>query len=115
MSNHVDLSELSKVADGDQDFMNETLAILLEEVPTNLHNISEYVKNDDIPSLKKIVHKMKSSFMLIGMADVWPIIHTIEKSDSKETILGEVPKFLSICNEALEELKAIQANGGTAA
>ena len=109
MSKHIDLTELSKVAEGDQDFMNETISILLEEVPTNLNHINEYVKNDDIPSLKKIVHKMKSSFMLIGMADAWPLIHTIEKSDSKDAILAEVPKFITICNEALDELRTIHS------
>jgi HPt (histidine-containing phosphotransfer) domain-containing protein len=107
MSKHVDLTELNKVADGDQDFMKETIALLLEEIPENIKNINEYVAANDIISLKKIIHKMKSSFMLIGMKDLWPIIGTIEKSTSPDAILAQVPEFIRICSEAVEELKSI--------
>jgi HPt (histidine-containing phosphotransfer) domain-containing protein len=107
MTKHVDLTELNKVADGDEEFMKETISLLLVEIPENLKNINEYVSNNDIVSLKKIVHKMKSSFMLIGMKELWPVIGVIEKSDSPETILGQVPEFVTICQEAIEELKSI--------
>lgn len=107
MTNHVDLTELNKVADGDQDFMKETIALLIEEIPENLKNINEYVSSRDIVALKKIVHKMKSSFMLIGMKDLWPIIGTIEKSDSPDAILAQVPEFLRICGESIDELKSM--------
>ncbi len=107
MTNHIDLTELNKVADGDQEFMQETIALLLEEIPENLKNIDVYVSNKDIIALKKIIHKMKSSFMLIGMKELWPIISSIEKSDSQETILEQVPAFVRICRESMEELKSI--------
>jgi HPt (histidine-containing phosphotransfer) domain-containing protein len=106
MTNHVDLTELNKVADGDQEFMQETIALLVEEIPENIRNINEYVKNRDIVSLKKIVHKMKSSFMLIGMKQLWPIISLIEKSDSEDAILAQVPEFVRICSESMDELRA---------
>ncbi|HTB32692.1 MAG TPA: hypothetical protein VK808_11730 [Bacteroidia bacterium] len=107
MSNHIDLTELNKVADGDQEFMKETMELLMQEIPDNLKHINDYVTNNDIVSLKKIVHKMKSSFMLIGMKDLWPVISTIEKSDSPEVIMGQVPEFIRICTESIEELKSI--------
>lgn len=107
MTNHVDLTELNKVADGDQEFMKETIALLVVEIPENLKNINEYVNANDIISLKKIVHKMKSSFMLIGMKELWPIIGIIEKSDSNDTILQQIPQFVKICSESIDELKAM--------
>ena len=107
MTNHVDLTELNKVADGDQDFMKETIALLVEEIPENLKNINQYLNDKDFIALKKIVHKMKSSFMLIGMKDLWPIISNIEKSDSNDAILAQIPEFLRICGESIEELKSM--------
>ncbi len=108
MTNHVDLTELDKVADGDKEFMQETLTLLVDEIPENLKNISTYVADNDIVSLKKIVHKMKSSFMLIGMKELWPIIQMIEKSSSNEDILNQVPAFVKICTESVEELKSMR-------
>ncbi len=107
MSTHIDLTELNKVADGDQDFMKETVALLLEEIPENIKNINQYVETNDIVALKKIVHKMKSSFMLIGMKEIWPLIHTMERSDSPTEIVAQTPDFIRICSEAIEELKSI--------
>jgi len=107
MTKHVDLTELNKVADGDQDFMKETIALLVEEIPANVDAINTYVTNGDIVALKKIVHKMKSSFMLIGMKEIWPIIETIEKTDSPETIMQQIPSLVEICKESVEELKSI--------
>lgn len=104
MSNHIDLTELNKVADGDQEFMQETIALLLHEIPENVENINQFVTNKDFSSLKKLIHKMKSSFMLIGMKEIWPIIETIEKSDSPEVIFQQIPAFLKICRESLDEL-----------
>jgi HPt (histidine-containing phosphotransfer) domain-containing protein len=107
MTNHIDLTELNKVADGDQEFMKETIALLLQEIPENIQHIDNYVTNNDLIALKKLVHKMKSSFMLIGMKELWPVIGTIEKSDSSEVIMGQVPEFVRICKESVEELKSI--------
>jgi HPt (histidine-containing phosphotransfer) domain-containing protein len=108
MSSHIDLTELNKVADGDQEFMQETLTLLVQEIPDNLQLIKEYVTNNDLGSLKKLVHKMKSSVMLIGMKDLWPVINTIEKSDSLELVMEQVPAFVRICEESVEELKIMQ-------
>jgi len=108
MNNHIDLAELNKVADGDEQFMKETVALLIDEIPENLNNISQYVTNRDVVALKKLVHKMKSSFMLIGMKELWPVISVIEKSESTDVILEKIPEFVRICKEAVEELKTIQ-------
>jgi HPt (histidine-containing phosphotransfer) domain-containing protein len=107
MTNHIDLTELNKVADGDQEFMKETITLLLQEIPENIEHINQYVTNNDLVSLKKIVHKMKSSFMLIGMRELWPIVGIIEKSDSPEEILQQVPAYVKICRESVDELKSI--------
>jgi HPt (histidine-containing phosphotransfer) domain-containing protein len=107
MTKHIDLTELNKVADGDQEFMKETIALLLQEIPENINHINQYVTNNDFVSLKKIIHKMKSSFMLIGMKELWPIVGTIEKSDSTDEILQQIPAYIKICHESVEELKSI--------
>jgi HPt (histidine-containing phosphotransfer) domain-containing protein len=107
MTKHIDLTELNKVADGDEEFMKETIALLLQEIPENIDHIDSYVTNSDMVSLKKLVHKMKSSFMLIGMKELWPVIGTIEKADTPEVIKQQIPEFVRICRESVEELKSI--------
>ena len=111
MKKHIDLTELNKVAEGDQEFVRETITILVEEIPVNIESINEFARTEDIDSLKKIIHKMKSSFMLIGMIELWPIVETIEKSDSKEVILPQIPAYIQICTEAVQELLNIQNSG----
>ncbi len=107
MTKHIDLTELDKVADGDKEFMKETITLLLQEIPENVVHINQYVTSNDLISLKKLVHKMKSSFMLIGMKELWPVIETIEKSESTDVIREQIPVFVRICEESVEELKSI--------
>ena len=108
MNKHIDLSELTKVADNDEEFIKEIIAILLQEIPENLKNIELYVLNEDIASLKKLIHKMKSSFMLVGMKALSPIADAIGKSISSDTVIELVPEYVRICKESLEELHTIQ-------
>jgi HPt (histidine-containing phosphotransfer) domain-containing protein len=110
MTTHIDLSELTKMSDGDEEFIKEVIEILVLEVPENLKNIELYVLNEDITSLKKLIHKMKSSFMLVGMKALSPIAENIGKSTSTETIIGLVPQYVEICKKSLAELLVIQNN-----
>jgi HPt (histidine-containing phosphotransfer) domain-containing protein len=110
MTTHIDLSELTKIADNDAEFVKEIIAILMQEIPENLKNIELYILNEDIISLKKLIHKMKSSFMLVGMKALSPIAENIGKSISAEIIIELVPEYVKICKESLAELLAIQNN-----
>jgi HPt (histidine-containing phosphotransfer) domain-containing protein len=108
MTKHVDLTELNNVADGDQEFMKETMSLLMQEIPENLEHINKYVAQNDMNSLKALIHKMKSSFMLIGMKEIWPVIGLMEKAQSADAFMKQVPEFVRICNESVEELKSMQ-------
>src|ERR1700729_2282397 len=108
MNTHIDLSELTKVADNDEEFIKEIIVILLQEIPENLNSIEFFVMNKDIASLKKLIHKMKSSFMLVGMKELSPIANAIGKSISTGSILELIPEYVRICKESLGELQAIQ-------
>jgi HPt (histidine-containing phosphotransfer) domain-containing protein len=108
MTKHVDLTELNNVADGDKDFMKETISLLVNEIPADLNNINRYVAAKDEVALKQLIHKMKSSFMLIGMKEVWPLIDTIERSHSQDEVFAAVPAFVKICSESVEELQIMQ-------
>src|ERR1700722_5183158 len=100
MTTHIDISELTKMADSDKNFIREVIEILVLEIPENIKNIELYVLNGDIASLKKLIHKMKSSFMLVGIKALSPIAENIGKSISSEVIFGLVPEYVKICEES---------------
>jgi HPt (histidine-containing phosphotransfer) domain-containing protein len=108
MSKHIDLTELYKIAEGENEFVRETIDMLLDELPVNLEHLQMYLANNDIRPIKELVHKMKSSFMLFGMQDIWPIIDVIEKSSEPEVVFQKAEDFILISKEAKKELETIK-------
>jgi HPt (histidine-containing phosphotransfer) domain-containing protein len=105
MKNITDLTELNKIAEGDTDFIRETLSIIIEETPQNIHNLNDFAAKGDIAAIKGLVHKLKSSYMLLGVSDLVTLAKTIEASESMDEIKSLLPQYISICETASKELQ----------
>lgn len=103
----IDLTELNNIADGDDEFKKTAISILLSEIPESINSISQYASEKDMLAVQKTVHKMRSSFMYIGVKGLLPVINSIERPESPENVWEQVPELVKICNEAVAQLRAI--------
>lgn len=70
---------LYEFSDGDLDFIRDILETFLEQTPKQLMEIEEACEALDKDEVYKIAHRMKPSFMMIGMAELEDLAQTIEQ------------------------------------
>ncbi|MCR9065931.1 MAG: PAS domain S-box protein [Cytophagales bacterium] len=65
--NYVDLSYLKSTCEGDADFEKEMIELSLKNIPQDLALILEGIKETNYRQMKETAHKLKSSFLAIGI------------------------------------------------
>ncbi len=65
--NYVDLSYLKSTCEGDADFEKEMIELSLKNIPQDLALILEGIKETNYRLMKETAHKLKSSFLAIGI------------------------------------------------
>ena len=107
---HTDLSYLSQLANGSDEFIGKMTGIFLEQTPEALENLDKYLENKDWKALRGTAHKMKSSLSIMGIKELEGVVANIEEYCDKETNLDRLPELVEqvkvICKESMEELKA---------
>lgn len=76
-----DLKELRLIAAGDDGFETEMVNLFIDQVESALTDMKNQLENGDYVEIKAILHKMKPSFMVMGVVTVTEIIEKIEKMD----------------------------------
>ncbi|MFK7905999.1 MAG: ATP-binding protein [Chitinophagales bacterium] len=70
---------LYEFSDGDLDFIQDMLETFLEQTPKQLDEIESACERLDAESVYKIAHRIKPSFMMIGLTDLEDLAQTIEQ------------------------------------
>jgi len=104
-----DLSYLITMSEGDKNFINEMISIFKEQVEEYRTIMPELLAKGDLINLSKVAHKAKSSVAVMGMnetAELLKELQDISVPDADTVVIsGYVDKFISDCNQALEELE----------
>ncbi len=74
-----DLSYLQEMANGDQTFIRDMIAIFLNEIPKGLDQIQSGIKDKDFTFICGTAHRIKSNYMMMGMKEQQEMALTIEK------------------------------------
>ncbi|MEZ4688127.1 MAG: response regulator [Bacteroidia bacterium] len=69
LSTRPDLSYLQNIADGDQEFVNEMVAVFRDEVPEELQKLKAAVHQKDSQTAAFFVHKLRSRIRVFGLND----------------------------------------------
>jgi len=104
-----DLSYLITMSEGDKNFINEMISIFKEQVEEYRTIMPELLAKGDLINLSKVAHKAKSSVAVMGMNETAELLKELQDISVPDAdtgkISGYVDKFISDCNQALEELE----------
>ena len=104
----VNFDYLVEFTEGDADFIKEIVTLFLQNTPSTLQSILEWNEKDDLESLRKEVHKFKSSISLLGIEKGMDSILIIENELTSNPLGAlrkeEVYRLNEICLKAIHEL-----------
>jgi HPt (histidine-containing phosphotransfer) domain-containing protein len=101
------LTEIEKITDGNKETLKELLVVFLKEGSSQIQKLQTYLDDGNLQELKNTAHKIKSSFLLIGMDVYKPVAERIEREAEKNVkkTKKEVVELITLYKQALEELK----------
>ena len=107
--NLYDLSILSEMVYGDEEFMKDLVNTFIEFAPIDTNELLEFASKKDWAETAKKAHKLKSSIRTIGIISLEELIVTIEL-DSKnmnniDQINSKIDAFSSGLILVIEKLK----------
>jgi HPt (histidine-containing phosphotransfer) domain-containing protein len=104
-----DLTYLSQLANGSDEFMETMISLFISETPSAIEHMEESWERGDWKALKAIAHKMKPSFGFMGIGSMKAVIEALETDvDEKKDPLVIQEKILhlkSVCRSAVAELR----------
>ncbi|HBT09022.1 MAG TPA: hypothetical protein DEB18_05610, partial [Leeuwenhoekiella sp.] len=104
-STSVDIQNLFKIFDNDKDFVISLLEVFITETPEDLNSLRNCVEREYYPRASTLAHKMKSSFMNLGMTQPGHHLQKIEayitKPDKLEDAKAHLKAFENLYNKAL--------------
>ncbi len=109
MALHYNLAKVFAISDNDPEFVNQILSLFVSEIPEDLLEIKEGIKNKDHKHAYAYAHKVKPSLDLLGLNIAFEEILEIEswaqaKGEKKE-IKETFKSVKNQVNEAVKELK----------
>lgn len=87
----INTESLKELTGGDDGFMAEMIEIYLRNTPEMMKEMKASFKKRQLDNVKRIAHKLKSSFGMMGMNSSWQLADEIESIDEK-TVAEEVLK-----------------------
>jgi HPt (histidine-containing phosphotransfer) domain-containing protein len=109
MALNYNLSKVYAISDNDVDFARQIVVLFTEEVPAEMHNIKEGLKDKDHQRVYQAAHKIKPTLDLLGMDIAYRDVIAIEawtKAEGKKKEIKDVVKNLrKYIKLTLKELK----------
>ena len=109
MALNYNLSKVYAISDNDVDFARQIVVLFTEEVPVEIVNIKEGLKDKDYQRVYQAAHKIKPTLDLLGMDIAYRDVIAIEawtKAEGKKREIKDVVKNLrKYIKLTLKELK----------
>ena len=107
--NLVDLSYIRELLEGNEQMMENVIALFLQQIPDELTLLEKAIEEQDYKVIKTISHKFKSSVNIFGINVLIPVVALMEEKGEQQKDLHEIKEsFLclkEILNKAIDELK----------
>ena len=105
----IDLNFLTKLADGNTEFVKKMLEIYLKQTPENLFALEQSLVTQNYDELRSVAHKMRSSVPYVGLYEAEKLLEKIEYEakqkinvENFESIVREITK---LCEDSLVQVK----------
>ena len=108
LEKQTDLSYLNTISKGNKEFTLKFIRAFIKQMSEDLPLIQQYLENQDWAGLANMAHKIKPSFLFVGIKALQDSIVTIEKNARDQINLADLPGLISnlmyICEIAISEL-----------
>ncbi|MEH6658452.1 response regulator [Leeuwenhoekiella marinoflava] len=105
----VDIKNLFEIFDGDKEFIISLLEVFIQETPEDLNSLRNCVTREYYPRASTLAHKMKSSFMNLGLTKPGQYLQQIEANintpDKVEEAKKSLKSFENLYNKVLLDVK----------
>lgn len=100
----IDMTYLSDIAGGSEEFMIEMIDIFIEQTPLYFDQLSEAIANQDWKSVGDVAHKIKPTLAFMGIEEAKDIMADIERKARTEDNVSEIPGMFADINSRCEDL-----------
>ena len=90
----IDLTYLNGIANGSDEFIKKMLFLFLTQTPEAVSNLEKHLNNKDWNALRFTAHKLKASFIFIGVKEIPDIISTVEEYAENGVNLDLLPEMI---------------------
>lgn len=97
----LNLSYLHDLSGGDTDFMQDIISTYFEELPKDLQRVNVAIEEKNPTQVGKLMHKMKSSFQILGFDEMHTDALVLEQ---------ELKKASAINSNQLDRINALLQN-----
>lgn len=108
-----DLSYFRTLSGGRADFEAKIFQIFIEDVPLQLAEILEAINSHDYETAAKVVHKMQSTLIMLGVKKIQTIVANLEQQLLRKKLSDDYSNQLTqveyTINAAVKELAEISA------
>ena len=107
----LDLTYLNQISEGDKEFINDILKTFLEEMPKDIEQIKNGLKNNNNTIIGKMAHKSKATLHLLGLEDLKNFALNLEQTIKKDIFHPEIQnwakQFVSYIEKVYPNIKAL--------
>ncbi|MCP4522434.1 MAG: Hpt domain-containing protein [Cytophagales bacterium] len=103
-----DLSTITDMSGGNNDFMKEFISTFLESTPATLSELLEAWSAQDLEQVYRSAHKLKSSIDLAGVSSLYDEVRLVEltaKKGETEGLAESITKIEEVLKQVFEEIK----------
>lgn len=105
MNSRIDLSYLEEVTGGSTDLIKEMLELFLSETPQQIQSIQEKCRLKEWQSVSAEAHKLKPTFLYVGLKDANEKLVKIEHGARNNQNLDELIELINLVEEEFNNVK----------
>ena len=102
--NKVNFDQLKYFLNNNDDLMISTLEVMISTLHEDLKLLNECTNENDNLGLKKLAHKMRPSFEMIGRNDLYNLCTSIEFNETSENLKKQVKQLIKETETVIQEI-----------
>jgi PAS domain S-box-containing protein len=100
------IAHLEELANGDDSFISESITVFLKIVPEGINDLREAISNNDLISVKKTAHQLKTSYAFLEVnsaIDMCSVIENTKDTSSLPLKFDDLKEFTVLLIKDIEE------------
>lgn len=105
---HMDTSKLRLFVNGNEELYETTLSLIRVTLLEDMESLAELLAEDNSAKIKKIAHRIKPNYELIGLSELKKTCEEIEHIDNKQKMHFLVKNLVDITEKVLSDVESVE-------